>query len=157
MTQTQARQDPARRTGLGPVRHGADIAFTAIAALLLLGVFVQVFLAGAGVFGIDSTSVENATSFDAHRTVGNVLGIVAVALFVASLIARVSTGTVVTALVVAVLTELAQHALADLGTGDKWLGGLHALDGMAILVLTAWLLVTAARRLRSTGGTARHP
>jgi len=56
--------------------------------------------------------------------------------------ARGVIGTVVLALLVIV----AQSGLAAAGDSNKWLGGLHALDGMVILLLSLWLAVTAWRR-----------
>ena len=45
----------------------------------------------------------------------------------------------------ALLVIVAQSGLAA-GDSNKWLGGLHALDGMVILLLSLWLAITAWRR-----------
>jgi hypothetical protein len=39
-----------------------------------------------------------------------------------------------------------QTALAAAGENSKWIGGLHALDGMVILLLSLGLAITARRR-----------
>jgi hypothetical protein len=56
--------------------------------------------------------------------------------------------------VLALLVIVAQTALAAAGENSKWIGGLHALDGMVILLLSLWLAITARRR-RTAGGNAR--
>jgi len=51
--------------------------------------------------------------------------------------------------VLALLVTVAQTVLAAAGDSNKWVGGLHALDGMVILLLSVWLAVTAWRRTRA--------
>jgi len=45
---------------------------------------------------------------------------------------------------------IAQSVLASLGDNNKWLGGLHALDGMLILLLALWIAFLGWRRVRSS-------
>jgi Mn2+/Fe2+ NRAMP family transporter len=136
---------PRRDEPLPGVRRGADVTFAVVQALFVAAVLAQVFLAGLGAFTHRSTGSH---PFAAHEDLGNILGIVAVALFVIAVIARASTATVVGALVLGVLTEAAQHGLAQGGHHHAWLGGLHALDGMIILLLGTWLAIAAYRRVR---------
>jgi heme A synthase len=84
----------------------------------------------------------------AHRSWGFVLEGVAVVLLVLALIARQSVRTMIAALVLALLVVIAQSALASAGDSNKWIGGLHALDGMFILLLSVWMAVMAWRRIR---------
>ncbi len=51
--------------------------------------------------------------------------------------------TVLLTLLLVVLTEVAQHGLAQAGQDSRWIGGLHAFDGMLILALGVWLAVRA--------------
>jgi heme A synthase len=44
------------------------------------------------------------------------------------------------------LVVVAQSGLAAAGENNKWIGGLHALDGMVILLLSIWLAIAAWRR-----------
>src|SRR5437763_5533023 len=85
------------------LRRGADRAYAYVAALFMLGLLVQFYLAGVGIFGDHARNVEDATSFDAHRNLGFALGIVALLLFVLALIARVSRAVVSATFVVAIL------------------------------------------------------
>jgi hypothetical protein len=56
--------------------------------------------------------------------------------------------------VLALLVIVAQTSLAAAGENSKWIGGLHALDGMVILFSSLWLAITARRR-RTAAGHAR--
>lgn len=134
---------PAALTGW---RLGADRVYAYGAGLFVLGVLAQVFLAGVGVFGDHARHVANASSFDPHRNLGFVLGVLAVVFFLIALGARASRSTVIGALLLAVLTIVAQNALASGGDNNKWIGGLHAFDGMLILLLSIWLAGVAHRR-----------
>jgi hypothetical protein len=127
---------------LSPARRGADRAYAVLAALFVLAVLVQVYLAGLGAFG----SRHGHGWFDPHEALGNALGITGAVLLVLALIARAGRWTVIGALVVGVLTEVAQHGLAAAGHGNPWIGGLHAFDGMLILGLGVALAVTSWRR-----------
>lgn len=142
MTITSRRRTGPAPVQLGGVRRGADLGFAGLAGLFTLAVLAQVYLAGAGAFAPHTV----AHAFAPHEDLGNVLGIVAIVLFVLALVARVSTATVLGALVLALLTELAQHGLAQAGHHNRWVGGVHAFDGMLILMLALWLTVAGCRR-----------
>jgi hypothetical protein len=49
-------------------------------------------------------------------------------------------------LLLAVLTAAAQPGLASGGNSNKWVGGLHALGGMFILMISGYLTGVAHRR-----------
>jgi hypothetical protein len=135
-----------RENDLAAWRRGVDQVYAHLSGLFVLAVLVQVFLAGVGVFGDHAAQVANASSFDPHRALGTVLGVVAVVLFLVALAARESRRTVVGALLLAALAMAAQPALANGGDSNKWIGGFHAIDGMLILLISVWLAGTAHRR-----------
>jgi len=128
-------------------RRGVDRAFIYLMTLFFIAVLVQVFLAGVGVFGDHVAKVEDASSFDPHRNLGFILGGVAVILFILAVLARATQATWIGALVLALLAFVAQSALAGGGESNKWVGGLHALDGIIILLLAGWLTGTGHRRM----------
>jgi membrane-bound metal-dependent hydrolase YbcI (DUF457 family) len=128
-------------------RRAADTVFAYLAALLVLGVIVQFFLAGLGVFGLDGKDIDKATSLDPHRDLGHILAAVAILMFIAALVARTSKAKIWVSIVIALLTELVQSALAGGGEDHHWLGGLHALDGVIILGLAGWLHKISRDRL----------
>ncbi|MGH3413906.1 MAG: DUF6220 domain-containing protein [Marmoricola sp.] len=141
-TVSPAPQAPA----LTGVRRGADVAFGYLAGLFSAAVLAQVFLAGVGAFG---SVGGGGPGFDPHEMLGNVLGVFAVVLLVVSLVSRVSWRQWAGALVLAVLTEVAQHGLASAGHNSAWVGGIHAFDGMLILLLSLWLAIASLRRNRA--------
>jgi Family of unknown function (DUF6220) len=112
---------------------------------LLLGA-VQIFLAGLGAFRIDSLNVSGETAFAPHRAVGFAMGGVALVIFILALIARAGTRAAVLAGVLFVLAFLAQSVLASLADHSVFVGGLHALDGLAILGIAAFLYASVRRR-----------
>lgn len=156
---TQIHQPPAQPAGtmtlpesssppvapLTGYRRAFDIAYAVLSVVLLLAVLAQMFLAGLGAFHRHGTP---GVGFGPHEDLGNALGIAAVVIFLVSLVARASWRTVVCALVLAVLTEVAQHGLAQFGKDNQWIGAVHALDGMIILLLAAGLAFTSIRRVR---------
>jgi hypothetical protein len=151
---TKTSDVPVTRQPQTGARRAADVAYGYLAAFFVLGVLFQVYLAGIGIFGINSAKVANATSLDPHRTWGTVLMVLSVILLILALIAWASRATVIGTFVLALLVIVAQTALAAAGDNSKWIGGLHALDGMVILLLSLWLAI-AARRRRTAAGHAR--
>ena len=107
----------------------------ALAAFLLLGA-VQIFLAGLGIFSVFQGTHH---AFDAHKTVGFVMGGVAVVILVAALAARAGRAAIIGSAILVVQTDLMQSLLAGLAGQHALYGGLHAFDGLAILGVAAWL------------------
>lgn len=141
MTETKRPTAAARqRVQLAGWRHGLDTAYAVLQVVFVLALLVQVYLAGFGAFA------HRKGGFGAHETFGNVLGVAAVVLFVLALIAHIGKWTMIGAFVVAILTEAAQHGLAQGGRHHPIVGGLHALDGMIILIAAVWLAVSGYRR-----------
>lgn len=138
---------------LSGARRAADTVFAYLAALLVLGVIVQFFLAGLGVFDIAGhRNLDDVNGLDPHRALGHILGAVAILMFIAALIARTSKAKIWVSIVIALLAELVQSALAGGGEDHHWLGGLHALTGVIILGLAAWMHRISRDRLPVTGG-----
>ena len=149
---TDATKQPSTRSRHDPLtgaRRAADAGYAYMSVLFFAGVLVQVFLAGTGVFGINSLEVGDASSFDAHRSWGFVLAGLAGVLLVLALVARESRRTMVATLVLFLLVAFAQSALASVAESSAWIGGLHALDGIVILLISAWIALVAYRRRRS--------
>jgi hypothetical protein len=117
-----------------------------LAAFLVLGA-AQIFLAGLGVFRLNDLQASSQTAFAPHRAVGFAMGGVALLILIAALAAHCGARAVSLAAVLAVLTNLVQSLLAGLADSTAVYGGLHALDGLAIVGIAA-LLYTSARRRR---------
>jgi hypothetical protein len=108
--------------------------------LFLVAGAVQIFLAGFGAFH---------GGFAAHRGLGFGMAGLAVIILVLALVARVGTRDVVLAVVLVLLAGAVQSLLAGLGEDGAFWGGLHALDGLAILGIAGFLQGAAIRRIRA--------
>jgi hypothetical protein len=117
----------------------------ALLAFLALGA-VQIFLAGLGAFRIDNLGVSGDTAFAPHRAVGFAMGGVALLILVLALIARPGGRAVIGSVLLFLLAVLVQSLLASLADNSVWFGGLHALDGLAILGIAAFLYLAARRQ-----------
>jgi hypothetical protein len=110
---------------------------------LLLGV-VQIFLAGLGVFSLqDGTGGD---TFAPHRAVGFSMAGVALLILVLAVIARPGARAITGSAVLVLLTSLAQSLLAGLADDHAIYGGLHALDGLLILGIAAYLYIRSRQR-----------
>ena len=135
MTDSPAPPTATRRNGpLLPV-------YRVVLAVFLLAGAVQIFLAGFGVWG---------GGFDAHRILGFTMAGIAVLVLVLALVSRAGTRDVVLAVVLVLLAGGAQSLLAEAGGSGAFWGGLHALDGLAILGIAGFLHGAAIRRGRAT-------
>ncbi len=139
MATESIRTAPQDISGL---RRRVDVLSLYLLGIFVLGVLVQVFLAGRGAFGI----MQGEDGFAAHRAMGNALALASILLAILSLIARPSIAMVVGTVVLGLLTEVGEHALADGGHSHVWLGALHALDGVLILLLAIALVIASLRR-----------
>src|SRR6185312_3534809 len=120
---TDSPAPPTARRG-GPLLPVYRVVLT----VFLLAGAVQIFLAGFGVWG---------GGFDAHRILGFTMAGIAVVVLVL-------------ALVLVLLAGGAQSLLAEAGGSGAFWGGLHALDGLAILGIAGFLQAAAIRRSRSS-------
>jgi hypothetical protein len=114
-------------------------------AFLVLGA-VQIFLAGLGAFRIDNLGVSGDTAFAPHRAVGFAMGGVALLILILALMARPGIRAVIGSALLFLLAVLVQSLLASLADNTVWFGGLHALDGLAILGIAAFLYLAARRQ-----------
>jgi hypothetical protein len=135
-----------RPSEVSGARRAALVAYRwLLLGFLLLGA-VQIFLAGLGAFRIDNTGVSGDTAFAPHRAVGFAMGGVALFIVLLALLARAGTRAAVLSAVLFLLAFLAQSVLASLADHSVAFGGLHALDGLAILGIAAFLYVSVRRR-----------
>jgi hypothetical protein len=140
---TGTRSPETAETGL---RRAAQAGYRwLLLAFLALGA-VQIFLAGLGAFRIDNLGVSGDTAFAPHRAVGFTMAGVALLILVLALIARPGIRAVIASVVLFLLVFLVQSLLASLADDTVWFGGLHALDGVAILGIAAFLYLAARRQ-----------
>jgi hypothetical protein len=140
---TGTRSPETTETGL---RRAAQMGYRwLLLAFLALGA-VQIFLAGLGAFRIDNLGVSGDTAFAPHRAVGFAMAGVALLILILALVARPGVRAVMGSVLLFLLAVLVQSLLASLADNTVWFGGLHALDGLAILGIAAYLYLAARRQ-----------
>ena len=125
-----AARSVATMPAIETIRRGATWAHLGLALLVILGVFVQVYLIGAYIFG------AGPEALDAHRTVGFTVHGFEVLILLAALAAWLPRADLGLSLLMAVGGTV-QLALAG---AEKWTGALHPLGALFVLVLGAVLV-----------------
>jgi hypothetical protein len=129
---------PPRRSRLARVLLGVRAvgrwAHLALALAIVLGVFVQVYLIGAYIFGAGQGALN------AHRTAGWTVHGFEILVFAAALIAWLSWVDLALSLLLAVIGTVQVSLASEHG----WVGGLHPLLAVVVLGLAA---VLALRRI----------
>jgi hypothetical protein len=137
------RAGAPRGGALGAFRRGAAWLHLALALAIALGVFVQVYLIGAYLFG------AGGGALDAHRDAGFTVHGLEVLILLVALVAWLPLIDVGLSLLMAVLGTV-QIALAS--ADAAWTGGLHPLGALLVLTLAAAI---ARRDLRLSRGRRR--
>ena len=103
-------------------------------SVFTLGVVVQFFLAGLGVFRVQGGASDSHFDhvFAPHRALGNVLFIVALLVLVAAIVARLGRTRVLLSLVLPLLVFV-QSILAN--NGPSWVRAFHPVVAVIILAL----------------------
>ena len=131
---------PKRRSrasgALRGVRVGGRWVHLVFALAVVAGVFVQVYLIGAYIFGAGQGAL------DAHKTAGWTVHGFEMLVFAAALVAWLPRVDLVLSLLLAVIGTV-QVALAS---EHRWVGGLHPLLALVVVGLAATLVLRAIRR-----------
>jgi Family of unknown function (DUF6220) len=114
----------------------ARAAFRYLLTIFIVGVAVQFFLAGLGVFRTQHASDHGTVGdeqfgdfFHPHVVLGNILLILGIVVFLAALAGRMGRRWVLPALALPILVEL-QFVFAN--NGPSWFRALHVLNAFAI-------------------------
>jgi hypothetical protein len=133
--------------------------FAGLATLQMLAVVAQFFLAASGAFD----TAPNDESFQTHRTLGAGIILLAVLVTIAAAIARMPgrliglSGLVAGLAVVQFVIRAIASAFDGTGastTAGELVFGLHAVNGLAILVVTG-MIVRQARQLSGSAVPVR--
>jgi uncharacterized protein DUF6220 len=120
----------------------------ALTALFLLGVVVQFYLAGRGVFRASS-------DFDAHKTVGDILHLVSIVILLASIAIPATRNRVDIGLAFALFVLMTiQVILGDFEHPE--LGALHPVNALLVMG-AAGGIVSRDRRLLGAPAQPRRP
>ena len=125
------------------MRSGATTAFYALGLLIALGVVVQVFLAGLGIFG--------AESFEAHESFGFILYTAAIVVFLLALIGPRTGRTIGLGFGLLALMTI-QIFFVDAREDAPYVAALHPVFALLVLGLAFHIgmpLVTSRRRAAS--------
>jgi hypothetical protein len=115
-----------------------------LAVLVVVGVFVQVYLIASYFFGAGSGAL------DAHEDLGGTVHLVEVLVFLSAIGAYWRRwGEIGLSFALAVIGTI-QLGFAD---GDEWVGGLHGVFALVVMILAAIITHRAMREL----GIGRRP
>ena len=130
------------------MRSAMRTVFLVVSVLLVAGLFVQVFLAGLGVF-------DSAARFATHRDFGYTLELLAMALIVVGLLGRLPRRQVGLSVVILLLFFL-QSIFVVLRSDQPTIAALHPVNGFVILLLSI-ALAREAWRARQTAAPSTAP
>jgi hypothetical protein len=131
------------------VRRGAWVALKYVTTLFFVGVIVQFFLVGYGLFAMKhGATIDDAKSLDAHRGLGWILAEPgAILILLLALIAWPPAKLLVRYIALAVLAFL-QGILAAVGVDHWGLGMLHPVNALILLGLSGHLALNAWKNPR---------
>jgi hypothetical protein len=136
---------------MNAVRRGAAVVQRYVVTLYFIGVIVQFFLVGYGLFGMKhGATIDNAKSLDAHRGFGFILiEIIGGVLLIATLVAwQKPLGRKVGLYVLLCLLGVVQATLATEGFHHKWVGMFHPVNAIILLGLSGSLAFRSWREAR---------
>jgi hypothetical protein len=126
------------------MRSGARTIFLLLSWLFVVGLVVQVFLAGLGVF-------ESSARFSTHRDVGYTLSVLPVLMAVAGLVGGVGRRAVLLS-IAAFLLFILQSVLVAMRDSTPTVAALHPVNGFLILVIA--LVIARDAWMARRGATA---
>ncbi|MEY2442074.1 MAG: hypothetical protein QOJ46_1500 [bacterium] len=133
--------------GPGPAAEsGAARAHRTLATVFLAGAVIQFFLAGLGAFKFDP---EDSSAFDAHRIVGDLLGLIALIVLVLAVVGRKQAQQ---ASIVLFVLMIVQNVLGAAGASAPVIGALHPINGLLILGVAGLAIAGRPVQLRHHHG-----
>ena len=124
---------------MAAVRSGAWVGLRYVTAIFFLGVILQFFLVGVGLYGMkDGKTIDNAKSLDPHRAFGFILADGgAVLLLVLVLLAWPASRRLLGAWILLAVLAFVQPLLADFH--HQWVGMFHPVNALLLLGLSGRL------------------
>jgi hypothetical protein len=145
---------------MAAVRRGAWVGLKYVTSLFFLGVIVQFFLVGYGLFAMKhGATIDNAKSLDPHRSLGFVLSDVgSILMLILVLLAWPARRLLIAWIVLAVLAFV-QGILASAGYKHWGLGMFHPVNALILLGLSGRLAHYAwtTRKSEETAPAAAVP
>jgi hypothetical protein len=124
---------------MAAVRRGAWVALRYVTPIFFLGVILQFFFVGYGLFGMkDGKTIDNANSLNAHRDFGFILSdLGAIVFLVFALLAWPKPRKLLVAWILLAVLAFFQPVLADFH--HKWVGMFHPVNALLLLGLSGRL------------------
>lgn len=140
---------------MAAVRRGAWVALRYVTTIYFLGVVVQFFLVGYGLFAMKhGATIDNAKSLDAHRGLGWILSeFGSILMLILVLLAWPARRLLVAWIVLALLAFL-QAILASAGYKHWGFGMFHPVNAVILLALSGRLAHYAWTTRKSKEGAA---
>jgi hypothetical protein len=126
---------------MAAVRRGAWVALKYVTTLFFVGVIVQFFLVGYGLFAMKhGATIDNAKSLDAHRGLGFILSdLGAILLLVLALLAWPKPGRLLGLWILLAVLAFVQSILATVGFNHWGVGMFHPVNALLLLGLSGHL------------------
>lgn len=124
--------------------------------IMVVGAALQFFLAGLAVFHGKvgaGDKLFKSSSFDVHKVVGDALVLVAFAILVLAIVNREQVRLAVVLFALMVL----QYILAAVGENVPVLGGLHPVNGVAIIAIAHFIARGPGAHARRKKGETASP
>jgi hypothetical protein len=139
---------------MAAVRRGAWFLLRYVTSIFFLGVILQFFFVGYGLFGMkDGKTIDNTNSLDAHRGFGFILSDLGAILFlVLALLAWPTPRKLLGAWILLAVLAFFQPVLADFH--HKWVGMFHPVNALLLLGLSGYLARYAWASRRSKEAAA---
>jgi cytochrome b561 len=138
------------------IRNAARTGLALVAGLFAIGLIVQIFLAGLGVF-------DGPSNFETHRSFGYTIGLLTIVMIVLALIGRVPRPLLGLSVLTLVQMFL-QSVLVGMRESNPAIAALHPVNGVLLLIVTlviarqAWAIRDEpAPAAQATPATASGP
>ncbi len=140
---------------MAAVRRGAWLGLRYVTSLFFLGVVVQFFLVGIGLFGMKhGATIDNANSLNAHRDLGWILSEFGAGLMLILVLLAWPARRLLGAWILLAVLGFFQAILAAGGVHHKWVGMFHPVNAILLLGISGRLAHYAWTTRRSTDGAA---
>jgi hypothetical protein len=143
---------------MGAVRRGAWVVLKYVTSLFFVGVIVQFFLVGYGLFDMKNSAtsprsatitIDNANSLNAHRAVGFLLSDLGALLMLILVLLAWPPTKLLVRWIVLVLLAFVQGLLAGFGFNHWVIGMFHPVVALILLGLSGHLALYAWKADRS--------
>jgi hypothetical protein len=144
---------------MAAVQRGAWIGLKYVTTLFVVGVIVQFFLVGYGLFDMKhGATIDNAKSLDAHRFFGFILSDVGAGLLlILALLAWPKPRRLLWLWILLAVLAVVQGILATVGFKHWGLGMFHPVNALILLGLSVHLARYAWRNPRETSEETTTP